>query len=74
MRTYKIHKDYYPDFQESVDMAFEDDFIKTGKCEHIFPPEMEVDGNGYITLEVSDFLYNLPNMSQFLDLLDEIEP
>lgn len=74
MRTYKIHQDYYPDFQQAVDATFEDLLIKTGKCENVFPPEMEADENGYITLNVKDWLYNLPDMRQFLSLLDEIKP
>jgi hypothetical protein len=74
MRTYKIHKDFYSDFQQAVDAAFEDEFIKTGRCKNVFPPEMEADEDGFITLKVKDWLYNLPDMPQFLSLLDEIKP
>jgi hypothetical protein len=74
MRTYKIHQDYYPDFQQAVDATFEDEFIKTGRCENVFPPEMEADEDGFITFKVKDWLYNLPDMPQFLNLLDEIKP
>jgi hypothetical protein len=74
MKVFKIHQNYYLDFQQAVDAAFEDSFIKTGKCEHIFPPEMEADEDGYIVLQVNDYLYNLPDMRQFLALLDEIKP
>lgn len=65
MRTYKIHQDYYPDFQQAVNAAFEF-LIQRGKCENIFPPEMEADEDGYITLRVKDWLYNLDGMEKLL--------
>ena len=73
MKTYKIHPDFYPDFQQAVDAAFEDTMIKTGRCEHIFPPEMEPAEDGYIHLNVKDWVANLPNMGQFLSELTETE-
>lgn len=72
MKTYKIHPSLYPDFQAAVNAAFEDTFIKTGKCENIFPPEMEADEDGYVYLRVKDWIANLPDMWQFLEELTEI--
>jgi hypothetical protein len=70
MRTYKIHKDFYSDFQQAVNATFEDEFIKTGRCENVFPPEMEADEDGYITLRVKQWLLDLEGMA---DLLSELE-
>jgi len=73
MRTYKIHQDYYPDFQQAVDATFEDLLIKTGKCENVFPPEMEADEDGYITLRVKQWLLDLEGMGKLLKDLEEVE-
>lgn len=73
IKTYKIHPDYYPDFQQAVDAAFEDTLIKSGRCKHIFPPEIEIAEDGYIYLHVKDFIASLPNMWQFLAELTETE-
>lgn len=72
LKIYKIHPDYYPDFQQAVDAAFEDTFIKSGRCKHIFPPEIEISEDGYIYLYVKDWIANLPNMWQFLAELTEV--
>jgi hypothetical protein len=72
MRTFKIHQDYYPDFQKAVDAAFKDTLNKKGKCEHIFPEEMEADENGYITLRMKQWLLDLEGMADFLGNLEEI--
>lgn len=73
MKTYKIHQDYYPDFQQAVDAAFEDLLIKTGKCKNVFPPEMEADEDGYITLRVKQWLLDLEGMGELLKDLEEVE-
>lgn len=73
MKTYKIHPDFYPDFQQAVNAAFEDTMIKTGKCEHIFSPEREPFEDGYIYLNVKDWIANLPDMWQFLAELTEVK-
>lgn len=72
MKTYKIHPEFYPDFQQAVDVAFEDTLIKTGKCEHIFPPEMEPEEDGFIHLNVKDWIANLEGMPEFLNELAEV--
>ena len=72
-KTFKIHSDLYPEFQKTVDAAFEDEFIKTGRCKHIFPPEMEADEDGYITLKVKQWLLDLEGMGELLNSLEEVE-
>jgi hypothetical protein len=72
MRTYKIHQDYYPDFQQAADAAFEDVLIKTGRCQNVFPPEAEADENGYITLRVKQWLLDLEGMTDLLSELEEV--
>jgi hypothetical protein len=72
MRTYKIHQDLYPEFQQAVDTAFEDQLIKTGRCKHIFPPEMEAGEDGYITLKVKQWLLDLEGMGELLSSLEEV--
>lgn len=71
MKTYKIHPDFYPDFQQAVDAAFEDTTIKTGRCEHIFSPEMEPTEDGYIYLRVKQWLLDLEGMEELLKDLEE---
>ena len=73
MKTYKIHPDFYPDFQQAVDAAFEDTMIKTWQCEHIFSPEMEPAEDGYIYLRVKDWIASLEGMDSFLNELIEVE-
>lgn len=72
MKTYKIHSNFYPDFQQAVDAAFEDSLIKAGRCEHIFPPEMEPAEDGYIYLRVKQWLLELERMGEFLKDLEEV--
>lgn len=72
MKSYKIHQDIYPEFQKAVDAAFEDELIKTGRCKHIFPPEMEADEDGYITLKVKQWLLDLEGMGELLSSLEEV--
>ena len=72
MKTYKIHPDFYPDFQQAVDAAFEDTMIRTGRCEHIFPPEMEPAEDGYIYLRVKQWLLDLEGMEELLKDLEEV--
>jgi hypothetical protein len=73
MRTFKIHQDLYADFQRSVDAAFRDTLIKKGKCQHIFPPEMEADEDGYITLRVKQWIFDLEGMAELLGDLEEVD-
>jgi hypothetical protein len=73
MKTFKIHPDLYPAFQRSVDAAFKDTLIKEGKCQHIFPPEMEADEDGYITLRVKQWIFDLEGMAELLGDLEEVE-
>jgi len=71
MRTYKIDQNLYPEFQQAVDAAFEDQLIKTGRCKHVFPLEMEADEDSYITLHVPQWLLDLEGMGEFLKDLEE---
>ena len=72
MKTYKIHSDFYPDFQRAVDAAFEDTLIKTGKCKHVFYPGMEADETGHITLHVKQWLLDLEGMADLLSELKDV--
>jgi len=72
MKIYKIYANLYPDFQQAVDVAFEDLLIKTNKCKHVFPPEMEPAEDGYIYLSVKNWIADLPDMWQFLSELTEV--
>jgi hypothetical protein len=74
MRTYKIDQNLYPEFQQAVDAAFEDQLIKTGRCKHVFPPEMEADEDGDITLHVPQWLLDLERMGELLNSLEEVGP
>ena len=73
-KTFKIHSDLYPNFQKAVDTAFEDELIKTGRCKHVFPLEMEADEDGYILLHVPQWLLDLEGMGEPLNSLEEVEP
>lgn len=73
IKIYKIHPDYYPDFQKAVDAAFKDTLIKSGRCKHIFPPEIEIAEDGYIYLHVKDWVASLEGMDSFLTELIEVE-
>jgi hypothetical protein len=73
MKTFKIHPDVYPALQRSVDTAFRDTLIKEGKCQHIFPPEMEADEDGYITLMVKDWIFDLEGMAELLGGINKTE-
>jgi hypothetical protein len=72
MRTFKIHPDLYPDFQQAVDETFAE-LIKGGRCQNVFPPEMEADEDGYITLRVKQWLLDLEGMEGLLKDLEEVE-
>lgn len=72
MKTYKIHPNNYPAFQQAVDAAFADTLIKQGRCLHIFSPEMEPEGDGFIYLRVKDWIANLEGMPDFLNELAEV--
>lgn len=70
--VYKINGDFYPGFQQAVDRAFYG-LLHSGKGAHVFPPEMEPAKDGYVYLNVKEWIANLEGMDRFLSELTEVE-
>lgn len=66
MRYFRTSPAAYAQIQPAIDAAFHADYIATGRCEHILPPELAPlsDGNCYLALP--EWMTDSPNASPFL--------
>jgi hypothetical protein len=72
-KTFKILSQDYAAWQQAVDVAMYTELIATNRCEHVFPPDMEADEDGKITLKVKQWLLDLEGMGELLKDLEEVE-
>lgn len=65
-RYFKASPETYVHLQPAIDEAFRADYIDTGRCEHILPPDLAPLSDGKCYLALPDWMTDAPGAEAFL--------
>jgi hypothetical protein len=66
MRFFRTIPEAYTQLQPAIDEAFRADYIDTGRCEHILPPNLAPLSDGKCYLALPEWMTDAPGAEGFL--------
>jgi len=66
MRYFRTTPSAYAQLQPAIDDAFRADYIDTGRCEHILPPDLAPLSDGKCYLALPEWMTDAPGAEAFL--------